>query len=198
VRPPHLPAATLRTPALPGFRVSGDAKSANFESFGASPADHTNPAMSEVPHLSALAVTQRPIPRTPGRPTPFERVQMNSPSERRHQARPLDHPDQCGLFERVQIRDASAEIPQRSPGRGSVPSAPRSFERVQTPTVSRETLADRLPHVPFERVQIRTGSSGVLIPPRPPYAPPRPFAAPDSRPRFTPTTQEENRMPPPE
>ena len=193
MRPPHLPALTLRTPALPGFRVSGDAKSANFESFGASPADLTKRATSEVPSLSTPAATNRPIPQTPGRSTPFERVQMNSPIERRRRAEALDHPHQCGLFERVQIRDTCAEVTQRAPSRGSMP---QTFERVQTPIASRETLADQTLYGPFERVQIRARSGDFLIPSRRPHTPLRTIAAWDTRPRFTLITQEETRMRP--
>lgn len=193
MRPPHLPALTPRTPALPGFRVSGDAKSADFESFGASPPDPTNPAINEVPYPSAPAVTKRPIPRTPERLTPFERVQMNSPIERGHRVEALDHPHQCGLFERVQIRDACAEVTQRAPSRGSMP---QTFERVQTPIASRETLTDQTLYGPFERVQMRMRSGDFLAPSRQPHAPPRTIAAWDTRPRFTPITQEESRMRP--
>ena len=193
MKPPHLPALTLRTPALPGFRVSGDAKSTNFESFGALPADLMKPAMSEVPYPSTPAVTKRPILRTPGRSTPFERVQMNSPIERRRRAEALGHLHQCGLFERVQIRDACAEVTQRAPSRGSMP---QTFERVQTPIASTETLADQILYGPFERVQIRTRSGDLLIPSRRPHTPLRTIAAWDTRPRFTPITQEETRMRP--
>ena len=193
MRPPHLPALTLRTPALPGFRVSGDAKSADFESFRASPPDPTNPAMSEVLYPSASAVTKRSIPWTPGRLPPFERVQMDSSIERRRRAEAPGHSHQSWLFERVQIRNACAEITQRGTSRGSMPQA---FERVQMPIMSRETLTGRALYSPFERVQIQTGSGGFLAPSSQPHAPPRTFAAWDTRPHFTPTTQEENRMHP--
>ena len=84
MRPSPLPAQTAQTPALPGFRVSGDAKNAGFESFAASPGYHPIQADVGISDPSALRVTKEPASPATRAITPFERVQMDAPLE--HQA----------------------------------------------------------------------------------------------------------------
>ena len=193
MRSPHPPALTLRTPALPGFRVSGDAKNADFESFDASRADPPNPSMSTALYPSALATLNASKPTEARKITPFERVQMESRVELRQESGMPHRLHRRPLFERVQIRRPSREVFRvaiRQP-------TPHSFERVQTRTVRKEVLASRPVDLPFERVQMRLASGDFSAQPRPPHSPPRRnSAAPDVRPRSTPTTREENRMHP--
>jgi len=193
MRSPHLPALTLPTPALPGFRVSGDAKNADFESFDASRADHSNPSLSAALHPSALAPPNVSRPMAARMITPFERVQMDSRVELRREAGMPHRPHRGRLFERVQIEAPGLEVFRvaiRQP-------SSHSFERVQTRTAPKEILASRPVHLPFERVQMRLASGDFSAQPRPPHSPPRRNpAATDTRPRSTSTTQEENRMHP--
>ena len=83
MRPSPLPAQTAQTPALPGFRVSGDAKNAGFESFATSPGYHPIRADVGISDPSALMVTKEPVSPTTRAITPFERVQMIASLERR-------------------------------------------------------------------------------------------------------------------
>jgi hypothetical protein len=86
VRPSPLPAQTAQTPALPGFRVSGDAKNAGFESFAASPGYHPIRADGGISDPSALRVAKEPVSPATRAITPFERVQIDAPLEHRAQA----------------------------------------------------------------------------------------------------------------
>ena len=86
MRPSPLPAQTAQTPALPGFRVSGDAKNAGFESFAASPGYHPIQADVGISDPSALRVTKEPASPATRAITPFERVQIDAPLEHRPEA----------------------------------------------------------------------------------------------------------------
>jgi hypothetical protein len=193
MRSPHPPALTLRTPALPGFCVSGDAKNADFESFDASRSDHSNPSLSTALHPSALAPPNLSRLMAARMITPFERVQMESRVELRRAAGMPHRPHRRRLFERVQIESPGPEVFRV----GIQQPSSHSFERVQTRTVCKEVLASRSIHLPFERVQMRRVRNDFSAQPRPPHSSPRrnPAAA-DARPSSTPTTQEENPMHP--
>ena len=86
MRPSPLPAQTAQTPALPGFRVSGDAKNAGFESFAASPGYHPIRADVGISDPSALMVTKEPVSPATRAITPFERVQIDAPLEHQTEA----------------------------------------------------------------------------------------------------------------
>ena len=86
MRPSPLPAQTAQTPALPGFRVSGDAKNAGFESFATSPGYHPIQADSGISDPSALVPAKEPVSPTPRATTSFERVQIAAPLEHEAEA----------------------------------------------------------------------------------------------------------------
>lgn len=86
MRPSPLSAQTAQTPALPGFRVSGDAKNAGFESFATSPGYHPIRADGGISDPSALMVAKEPVSPATRAITPFERVQIDAPLEHRAEA----------------------------------------------------------------------------------------------------------------
>lgn len=139
MRSSPLPALTLRTPALPGFRVSGDAKTTGFESFGASPGYHSNRAKGGISDLSTILADEL-VSATAREVSPFERVQMDASVERQLGAGVLGSSLLRRPFERArgQVADAirsrslrQSFEPRLRTGEVSLPTLRRPFERVQ-------------------------------------------------------------------
>lgn len=190
--------STLEAPTRPSAVTRGHS---------ASPREST-PPFERVQIVESLERDCRCQARVPQRPHPwclFERVQMAAPVERSPGPR-----SRCGcecgarlprcprsrrLFERVQI--TARRRPEGSVSASTREPSPHSFERVQTPSTSRESGGSNRPALPaFERVQMAPAYDNFLAPSRPPHRPPRVPEAPGTRPRPTQQSQEENRMHP--
>ena len=75
---PTPPTASLQTPAQPGFRVSGVAKSPGFEILGHSWGSLIKREVSEASALSSECAPAQPTARLPRQPLSFERVQIKT------------------------------------------------------------------------------------------------------------------------
>ena len=172
MRPPPRHTPTPQTPVLPGFVVSGDAKSARFELFVVSPEFHSILSMASASDPSVPKTTNRQNGESIQASSSFERVQI-APSVERPQCSPSapGHAQQSHTFERVQMdgrsgqRNAAGsqtiEPPPSPVGEGiTSPQSSTSFERVQL-TVSRsdDTGSHRPTQSAFERVQTQPPSA---------------------------------------
>ena len=155
MRPPPRHTPTSQTPVLPGFVVSGDAKSARFESLPVSPVLHSILSMTRASDPSVLKTTDRQHGYGVQVNTSFERVQIATSVERRQcSLGARDHAQQGRSFERVQM-DRAIEQPPSPAGEGiTSPQSLSSIERAQL-TVSRSECigSHRQTQHAFERVQ---------------------------------------------
>ena len=153
---------TLQTPALPGFRVYGDAKNAAFEFFVSLRGNHSLLSERQLSDASApKAATASKAQNVQGSSS-FERVQIQSPFERRPGKEPCADLHGGSSFERVQI-GGSMQPGTRIEDFNSRPRL-SSFERVQFIASSPDAPGiqpHRPSHPPFERVQmlIRLGEA---------------------------------------
>jgi hypothetical protein len=225
MRPTPPPTATTQTPALPGFRVYGDAKITGFETFGSSPGIRSNRLNPCIPDASALEARTERSATMSRHPFPFERVQTDSRIERTSGAESLDPPQTVALFERVQMKPSGFDSVSHRRRRSML----LPFERVQTAVRTLGNLGctvclhsctrlvhssraavdpsetqghpcrhDRGTSLPFERVQMPTPHTRFSARPRPPHWRHQPVAPRALHARLPPTTQEETPMPPPQ
>ena len=219
--PPRLTPTSL-TPALPGFVVSGHAKSAGFETSEVSLRLHPIRAMAQTSDVSVLKTTNRHDREGEAvqQDAPFERVQITTAVER--QTRSLGTParTQSGRsFERVQIEPSIDQPKSRRGRKRAQPSpsptsfervqltaeyagrarphnqTPWPFERVQTPPPSGQPPDTPAAAPPFERVQMPSDRTQFPVTPRPspPYRPPRMTPAQETP--LRPTTTEKGGIP---